>query len=150
MIRIMRMDDIDSIHLIDQEVLKSNWTEILYKQELLDSHTYAYVYVFNNEVVGFVMGRSSFETAELLQIAVKEEYQRQSIGYKLLIRLWQQCLNVGATEMILEVNAKHANVINFYERFGFKELYRRKNYYGMRKDALVMRMKVINSANTSN
>lgn len=150
MIRSMQANDASIVYLIDQEDLKSNWTELLYKQELLDSNTYAYVYESNGEVVGFVMGRLSFETSELLQIAVRKEYRGQKVGYKLLNHLWNVCLKMSATEMVLEVNAKHTDIVNFYERVGFKELYRRKNYYGMRKDALVMRMKVNNNVDISN
>ncbi len=143
MIDLMRIDDVAEVFKINKQVLESNWGLLLYRHELLDLNTRAYVYKENDKVVGYIIAKYIGETSDLLQIAVHKDYQKKRIGYELLKYTWDNLVDEGVEEMILEVNAKHTSVVSFYEWFGFETLYRRKNYYGPRKDALVMKMKVV-------
>lgn len=142
MIEPMKLEDVKAVFQLHQQELKANWSLMLYKHELLDLNTRAYVYKQDDKVVGFIVAKYIGVTSDLLQIAVEKEYQKQKIGYKLLDYVWKGLVHEGVEEMILEVRAKHTDVIAFYERFGFKILYTRKNYYGPRRDALVMRKQV--------
>lgn len=143
MIDLMRIDDVAEVFKINKQVLESNWGLLLYRHELLDLNTRAYVYKENDKVIGYIIAKYIGETSDLLQIAVHKDYQKKRIGYELLKYTWDNLVGEGVEEMILEVNAKHTSVVSFYESFGFETLYRRKNYYGPRKDALVMKMKVV-------
>lgn len=142
MIEPMKLEDVKAVFQLHQQELKANWSLMLYKHELLDLNTRAYVYKQDDKVVGFIVAKYIGVTSDLLQIAVDKKYQKQKIGYKLLDYVWKGLVHEGVEEMILEVRAKHTDVIAFYERFGFKILYSRKNYYGPRRDALVMRKQV--------
>ena len=142
MIRKMRIDDVSSVYAIDQETLKTNWSDVLYKQELLDLNSRAYVYEEENVVVGFILVKYIGETSDLLQIGVNSLYQCKGIGFKLFQYAWSSLNEEGTTEMILEVNERNKQAIVFYEKQGFKKIYERKNYYGMRKNAWVMRLRV--------
>ena len=142
MIRNMRIDDVETVYAIDQERLKTNWSEVLYKQELLDFNSRAFVYETDEAVVGFILVKYIGETSDLLQIAVLEAYQNRGIANELFERVWSGLQAEGTQEMILEVNAKNAKAIAFYEQHKFKKIYERKNYYGMRKNAWVMRLRV--------
>lgn len=143
MIDLMRIDDVAEVFKINKQVLESNWGLLLYRHELLDLNTRAYVYKENDKVIGYIIAKYIGETSDLLQIAVHKDYQKKRIGYELLKYTWDNLVDEGVEEMILEVNAKHTSVVSFYVSFGFETLYRRKNYYGPRKDALVMKMKVV-------
>lgn len=142
MISQMRIDDVPHVFKINKEVLDSNWGLLLYKHELLDLNTRAFVYKVNDVIDGYVIAKYIGETSDLLQIAVNESKQGQKIGYKLLTYVWELLKSEGVEEMILEVKEKNEAAVSFYKNFGFKTIYKRKNYYGMRKDALVMRMRV--------
>lgn len=142
MIESMKLEDVKAVFQLHQQELRANWSLMLYKQELLDLNTRAYVYKQDDKVVGFIIAKYIGVTSDLLQIAVDKKYQKQKIGYYLLDYVWKELVHEGVEEMILEVRAKHTDVIAFYERFGFKILYARKNYYGPRRDALVMRKQV--------
>lgn len=142
MIEMMKIKDVASVFKIDREVLKSNWSLLLYQHELLDLNTRAYVYKIDDEVVGYVLAKYIGDTSDLLQIAVKKSFQNKKIGYELLKFVWDYLRNEGVEEMILEVATRKEKIIEFYESFGFERLYVRKNYYGKRRDALVMRLRV--------
>lgn len=142
MIEMMKIKDVASVFKIDREVLNSNWSLLLYQHELLDLNTRAYVYKIDDEVVGYVLAKYIGDTSDLLQIAVKKSFQNKKIGYELLKFVWEYLRDEGVEEMILEVATRKEKIIEFYEEFGFERLYVRKNYYGRRRDALVMRLRV--------
>lgn len=141
MIRKMRVDDVSTIWDIDQERLKTKWNKTLYKQEMLDLNNIAYVYEVEGIVVGFVMCKYIGATSDLLQIAVLEHYDNQGIGKALFQAALKRLQELGTQEMLLEVYEKNIGAISFYEKLGFKKIYVRKNYYGMRKNAWVMRLR---------
>ena len=142
MIRNMRIDDVAIIWDIDQERLKTKWNKTLYKQELLDLNTVSYVYEIEGVVVGYIMCKYIGETSDILQVAVLENYDGQGIATKLFKQAWQDLQEMGSNEILLEVYEKNKAAIGFYENLGFKKIYMRKNYYGMRKHAHVMRLRL--------
>ncbi|MCY1556754.1 Ribosomal-protein-alanine acetyltransferase [compost metagenome] len=59
----------------------------------------------------------------------------------LLERLMQRAMQLKAGECFLEVRASNQSAYRLYERYGFNEIGRRRDYYpavGGREDALVM------------
>lgn len=142
MIRNMEIGDVASVFNIDKMTLKSNWTDTLYRHELLDLNTRAFVYEIDNHVVGFIIAKFIGGTADLLQIAVLPEFQKKKIGFELAKYAIDLLTSQGIEDMVLEVNALHLDVINFYKQLNFEKIYTRRNYYGRNKDALIMKLKV--------
>ncbi len=142
MIEKMTIDNIPFVYEIDQEVLKSNWTDLHYRFELLDLNTRAYVYKEDNEIVGFVIAKYMSDTSDLIQIAVKRTYQKQKVGAKLLSYVISELKDEGVESMVLEVDVNKRSVINFYENFGFEYINLRRNYYGRDRHAVLMKLEV--------
>lgn len=81
------------------------------------------------------------DEAHLLNITVKPESQGRGFGLLLLERLMQRAMELKAGECFLEVRASNQVAYRLYERYGFNEIGRRRDYYpstGGREDALVM------------
>jgi ribosomal-protein-alanine N-acetyltransferase len=79
------------------------------------------------------------DEAQLLDIYVEPELRRQGLAEKKL-REWFATLAPG-TKVILEVRVSNHPARKLYEKLGFKELYRRKEYYSNpQEDALVMQL----------
>lgn len=76
--------------------------------------------------VGFITLLISFENADLLDIAVDENYRRQGIAKTLLKSAAAQ---TGVRSLILEVRESNIPARQFYEKQGFKEISKRKKYY---------------------
>ncbi|HOJ47327.1 MAG TPA: GNAT family N-acetyltransferase, partial [Bacillota bacterium] len=64
-------------------------------------------------------------------------FRRQGFGTLLLDRLIQEGIKKGARFFTLEVSSENQAAIRLYERFGFRETGRRKNYY-KNSDAVLM------------
>jgi len=81
------------------------------------------------------------EEAHLLNITIKPESQGRGLGLCLLEYLMDQARAHQALECFLEVRASNGSAYRLYERYGFNEVGRRRDYYpavGGREDALVM------------
>lgn len=92
------------------------------------------VYELNGKIVGFIEYLKNYETIDIINIAVLEEFRRDGIGSKLIDYLIE---NNDIEHIMLEVRKSNENAIKFYEKNGFKVLREIKGYYG-NEDALSM------------
>lgn len=84
-----------------------------------------------------VGGVSHGPEAEILTIAVTERLRRHGIGRALLRRLIAEAQSHRATDIFLEVRAKHRGTQELYAHEGFAAVGFRKRYYSD-DDAVVM------------
>ena len=94
-----------------------------YAQKLCD---YAITYTLwqDDQACGFVTFYANdtlTETAYLAQIAVKQKYCNQGLGYTLLKLAMETAKYKGMKEMKLEVYNLNHTAISFYKRYGFVE-----------------------------
>jgi ribosomal-protein-alanine N-acetyltransferase len=81
------------------------------------------------------------DEAHLLNITVKPENQGRGLGLTLLEHLMAIAYKADARECFLEVRDSNTAAFKLYERYGFNEIGRRRDYYpavGGREDAVVM------------
>lgn len=93
------------------------------------------------ETAGFALSRWVLDSEELLMIGVAGQWQRQNIGSALLSEIVAKARDEQRNNLFLEVrdgNRAH----DFYARFGFRPIGRRKQYYrgpdAIRPDAITM------------
>ena len=93
------------------------------------------------KVVGFALSRSVLNEAELLLLAVARSHQGKGIGALLLDRFVMISQRKGVEELHLEMRDGNP-ALQLYERAGFSEVGRRRNYYtgsdGRLYDALTL------------
>lgn len=96
------------------------------------------VATINNEVVGYVDYWVTFDSATICQIAVHPNYQRHSIGSKLLEEVIKDCYAKKALTITLEVRESNSKGINFYTKHGFNQFLVKPNYYSNGENAIYM------------
>lgn len=134
MIREFNIDDMEYINNIGS-LIKDDFTNKNNIKDILSTdYRYLYVYEDNKEIKGFIEIEKHFEIIDLVNIAVLEEYQRDGIATMLINYIF---MNMNAEKMLLEVRENNIKAIKFYEKNGFKEINRRKKYYG-NEDAIIM------------
>ena len=95
------------------------------------------VYLKNNEVVGFLNYYLIYDRIEIVNFNVLENYQNEHIGSSLLEKLIEIGYEKRLKNITLEVRIDNEKAIYLYEKFEFKKVSVRKNYYqGL--DALLM------------
>ena len=119
MIRLLQKNEYDKIIDIGR-IIKPNFSI----NNVSDDDTIK-VYEEDGDILGFVQYKLLYETLELINIAVKEEYQNKKIGTKLLDHI----SNLGESHILLEVNENNKKAIEFYKNNNFKIIRIIKNYY---------------------
>lgn len=119
------------------KLIKTNFSELYSFDTLVKDSNKTYIYLFNDEVIGFLHVQLMFDEINIINIAVSSKFQNKGYGYKLLEYLIHK---YPGKQFFLEVNIKNISAINLYKKIGFETINIRKAYYdGV--DALVMQRK---------
>lgn len=79
------------------------------------------------------------DEAEIATLAVAIEARGRGLGEHLLRELMRLCIDRGARRLFLEVRPSNQKARALYERLGYSECGRRRNYYADGEDALILR-----------
>ena len=119
------------------------WSQAQFKEEIAGIGTSREftLAIKDGAVIGYagIMVVAPGVPADLLTIAVLPDFRGQGIAQTMLAALESWAKEVGATEVILEVDTKNESAIKLYNLAGYEEISTRANYYGLGVDALVMR-----------
>jgi len=131
--------DIDAVLKIEYAAFSHPWTRGIFLDSL---KSYEVWLMFEgNQQVGHGVINVIIDEAHLLNITVKPESQGRGLGLRLLEHLMARAAQLKAGECFLEVRSSNQAAYRLYERYGFNEIGRRRDYYpapGGREDALVM------------
>ncbi len=83
----------------------------------------------NKKISGYILAQKAYDTADILFIGVRPEFQSQGIGGQLLKHLERVLLSHGVKEVFLEVYKNNTIVVDFYKTYRYFNLSLRKNYY---------------------
>lgn len=114
-------------------MLYPNFSKLFHIENLNPNET-IYIYKENNINKGFIHIQNGLDIIDLLNIIVKPEYQNQGIGSVLLKYIID---NKQDKKIMLEVRSKNINAIKLYQKYDFKIINIRKNYY-KDDDAIIM------------
>ena len=137
--RRMTEADLDAVLKIEYAAFSHPWTRGIFLDGL---KSYEIWLMFEgNQQVGHGVINVIIDEAHLLNITVKPESQGRGLGLLLLDRLMKRAYELNGRECFLELRASNQSAYRLYERYGFNEVGRRRDYYpavGGREDALVM------------
>ena len=116
------------------------WSEKSVASELNNKLAHWIVCVEGDTVLGYVGTQTVLDETDMMNIAVHPDHRRKHIADKLMESLVADLKAMGSHSLTLEVRASNAPAIALYERWGFAEVGRRRNYYrNPREDALILR-----------
>lgn len=137
--RRMTAADIDAVLQIEYAAYSHPWTRGIFTDSL---NSYECWLMFEGEQqVGHGVINVIIDEAHLLNITVKPQNQGRGLGLALLEQLMRRALELNAAMCFLEVRVSNQSAYRLYERYGFNEIGRRRDYYPTvdgKEDALVM------------
>ena len=99
------------------------------------------------DIAGYVSLWFQGNETHITEIAVREEFRGKGIGELLLIGSVRVAMEHGSTVLTLEARVSNFIAQRLYEKYGFKEVGIRKNYYSdNREDAVIMTTSPIHTA----
>ncbi|MDQ1352365.1 MAG: [ribosomal protein S18]-alanine N-acetyltransferase [Acidobacteriota bacterium] len=131
LIRKARPADIDAVYYIKREQFSNPWKKQSFYDEL--DHDIAFFYVaedtVTHEIIGYIIFWIIQETLELHDIAVIEKYKKKGIGAQLMDFMLETARARQVEEIFLEVRQSNTAAVTLYEKYHFKRIDVRKNYY---------------------
>jgi ribosomal-protein-alanine N-acetyltransferase len=146
-IRAMMEGDLDRVMEIAASLATApQWARSAYKDAIASGdgpRRTALVAEHSADVIGFVVARVVGPLAEIETIAIAGNAQGYGFGSSLLLALLEELKLAGAEEVELEVRASNGAALRMYERAGFREVGRRREYYrGPVEDAVLLRLEL--------
>ena len=93
------------------------------------------------EIAGYIAARATAGELHINNVAVRDAYRRNGIGYMLLSRAIEQGKRMGVNSAFLEVRSGNSAAQALYKKCGFKPVARRPNYYSEPlEDTIVMNL----------
>lgn len=136
----MTADHLDEAAALERVCFSDPWSRNMLAEEL-DNALAAFLAALDGTgaVVGYAGLQVVLDEGYILNIAVRPDCRRQQIASQLLEVFINFAQGNRLSFLTLEVRASNAPAIALYERWGFAEAGRRRNYYEYpREDAVIM------------
>ena len=141
-IRRMFLTDLDAVVAIEREVFLFPWTRGNFSDSI-DSGYHCLVLEREGHLFGYGVMIIGPEEAHLLTLSIAAGSQRKGWGESLLRHFIHVAREQHARSMFLDARESNHAAARLYERIGFKQIAKRKDYYpamGGREDSLVMEL----------
>ena len=138
-IREMLPDDIPEIVRIERTSFSTPWSETSFFKEIFHRHALTWVAERSGSVTGYICIRRIVDECHLMNFAVHPLHRNQGIAATLLREMIAELRSAGDGSLYLEVRASNRAARMLYERFCFRTVGVRKNYYAAPpEDGLIM------------
>lgn len=138
----MSLNDLEKIKDILISDFDDFWNYNILEEELESPNSkYIMAKTSDGEIIGFAGIKILLDNADIMNIVVKKSCRNLGVGNLLLNSLVSICKDLNLLSLSLEVNEDNLPAIHLYEKFGFKHIAMRKNYYHG-KNGIVMLYKM--------
>ena len=142
-IDLMNNTDLPEVLDIERESFPSPWTEGMFTRELNSTHSVCLAARVNIEekivIVAYIIFWLVANEVHLHNLAVKKEYRRQGLAFKLMETMTEIAGENEITDQTLEVRKSNTEAIKLYQKCGFVVKGIRPLYYtDTHEDALIM------------
>ena len=139
-IRQMEQKDVAAIAQLERICFSDPWSENSIASELGNRLSLWLVALDGDMVAGYIGSQSVLDESDMMNVAVHPDFRRRGIAEALVSALVENLKEMGSHCLTLEVRASNVPAITLYEKMGFYEIGRRKNYYrNPKEDALILR-----------
>lgn len=138
----MQLADLEQVMAIEKEAFTTPWNASFFRIALRKPKPNEHLYVarLSEQIVGYVVFRIICDEGHLDNLAVAAAYQRRGVAKYILTATLEMIAESGGRQVFLEVDVANVAAHALYRQFGFRICRIRKNYYGFRQDAYVLRL----------
>ena len=136
----MNASHVAQIAQLEKICFSDPWSERSVASELENKLSCWLVAMEGEQVAGYIGSQTVCGETDMMNVAVHPDHRRKGIAEALILALIAELKTMESHCLTLEVRASNAPAIALYEKLGFSEIGRRKNYYrNPREDALILR-----------
>ena len=133
--------DIDLCYELDSNTI-ALWSKKQWANEFKKEGIKVFGLLFSNFVIGICVFHIVLDEAQINFFAVNHKYRKKGFGTYLMRYLIKECEKLNINKIFLEVSHTNLTAENFYNRFNFSTVGKRKNYYKDGTDALIKEKKL--------
>ncbi|SDX14409.1 ribosomal-protein-alanine N-acetyltransferase [Collimonas sp. OK242] len=140
----MRIEDLDEVVAIEKSVYSHPWTRGNFVDSIQSGYQCWVLRDAAQVMLGYFFVMQALDEAHLLNISVHGDMHGRGIGKMLLDKVCLLAHQQKMQSILLEVRPSNTRAIVIYQRYGFVEIGRRRDYYpaagDKREEAIVMRL----------
>jgi ribosomal-protein-alanine N-acetyltransferase len=140
----MRVEDLDEVVAIEKSVYSHPWTHGNFVDSIQSGYQCWVLRDAGGVLLGYFFMMAALDEAHLLNISVHGDMHRRGIGKMMLDKVCILAHQQQMQSVLLEVRPSNTRAIEIYQRYGFAEIGRRRDYYpaadDKREEAIVMRL----------
>lgn len=122
-------DDIAYVSEMERRFFSTPWSEASIAH-YMETGNMVFIVARNGETpVGYAAVHCILDEGNLVSIGVEEHFRNMGIASELLDIVYEQAFSAGVRTIHLEVRESNTAAIALYEKEGFAENGRRKNFY---------------------
>ena len=133
--------DIDLCYELDSNTI-SLWSKKQWTKEFKKEGTKIFGLSLENFVIGICVLQFVLDEAHINYFVVNQKYRKRGFGSYFMSYLIKKCKKLNVNRLLLEVSQNNLIAENFYNRFDFHTVGRRKNYYKDGSNALLKEKKL--------
>jgi [ribosomal protein S18]-alanine N-acetyltransferase len=135
----MTVAELDEVLAIESVSYPHPWNTVHFLDELKSPHSFPFIAMnLDGVVLGYICPMLVLDEGHILNVAVGIPFRGKHVGKLLVEHVLSDCRARGASFVSLEVRVSNFSAIALYDRLGFIETGRRKNYYENGEDAILM------------
>ena len=136
----MNSSHVTQIAELEKICFSDPWSERSVASELDNKLAFWLVAVEGEKVAGYIGSQTVVGETDMMNVAVHPDFRRQGIAEALINALVDNLKQMESQCLTLEVRVSNIPAVSLYEKLGFAEIGRRKNYYrNPKEDALILR-----------
>ena len=139
---IVRMNEghVKTVAELEKICFSDPWSENSVASELKNKLALWLVAEEEGRVAGYIGSQTCTDESDVMNVAVHPDFRRRGMAEALVNALVAELKAIGSHCLTLEVRVSNVPAVSLYEKLGFTEIGRRKNYYrNPKEDALIMR-----------
>lgn len=136
----MQPEHVAAVAEMERQCFSDPWSEKSVASELDNPLSLWLIAEADGVVAGYVGSQTVLDRADMMNLAVSQDFRRQGIGEQLVNSLTEALAEKGVKTLLLEVRISNEPAKQLYQKLGFEIVGKRPRYYEKpREDALILR-----------
>ena len=136
----MQPEHVAAVAEMERQCFSDPWSEKSVASELDNPLSLWLIAEADGVVAGYVGSQTVLDSADMMNLAVSQDFRRQGIGEQLVNSLTEALAEKGVKTLLLEVRISNEPAKQLYQKLGFEIVGKRPRYYEKpREDALSLR-----------
>ena len=136
----MQPEHVAAVAEMERQCFSDPWSEKSVASELDNPFSLWLIAEADGVVAGYVGSQTVLDSADMMNLAVSQDFRRQGIGEQLVNSLTEALAEKGVKTLLLEVRISNDPAKQLYQKLGFEIVGKRPRYYEKpREDALILR-----------